>query len=99
MLKGSHSWMHPPTSHLRATGLACFHSQGNPAPSHLQAMFDGFTAACRSALGMRVGITPVQPRADDAGLLVRQGCGEVPAAVQHRPLGCQVLPAMASSGA
>lgn len=36
----------------------------------LQAMFDGFAAACRSALGLRVGITPVQPRADDAGLLV-----------------------------
>jgi len=36
-------------------------------------MFDGFAAACRSALGLRVGITPVQPRADDASLLVRQG--------------------------
>ncbi|PRW59248.1 Nicotinamide N-methyltransferase-like [Chlorella sorokiniana] len=51
-----------------------------------QAMFDGFAAACRSALGMRVGITPVQPRADDAGLLdIRQDYegGYVLIAVEH----------------
>ena len=37
-----------------------------------QAMFDAFAEALRT-LGLRVGVTPVQPSADDAGLLhIRQ---------------------------
>lgn len=59
-------------------------------------MYDAFTLALR-ALGMRVGITPVQPQADDAGRLdIRQDYeggyvliaiehGDAPAQDWHRP--------------
>lgn len=49
-------------------------------------MYDGFVAACRQALGLRVGVTAVQPQADDAGLLdIRQDYegGYVLVAVEH----------------
>ena len=68
----------PPASHMLASHTA-------PKPSRMQAMFDGLAVAL-AALGMRVGITPVQPQADDAGLLdIRQDYegGYIMIAVEH----------------